>query len=144
MSTDAPTFPKLLVLLVEDNEDDERFALRAIAKSEHDVRVVVAHNGREAIEFLGTEKPRLVLLDLKIPFLSGLEVLSMARQRRDLDAVPFVALSSSDEHSDVTGCYERGGNAYVRKPVDYNDYLLVIRRTLDFWLGPDQVQSSRA
>ena len=126
------------VLLVEDNPDDEGLALRAFKKSGVKNRVLVARDGEEAVkklpEFVNGSVPALVLLDLKLPKLSGLEVLERIRANPTTCQVPVVILTSSDEMVDVSGCYARGANAYVRKPVDFDEFIEAIDSIVKFWL----------
>ncbi|HSI72135.1 MAG TPA: response regulator [Fimbriimonas sp.] len=126
------------VLLVEDNPDDEGLALRAFKKSGVKNRVLVARDGEEAVkklpEFVNGSVPALILLDLKLPKLSGLEVLERIRANPTTCQVPVVILTSSDEMVDVSGCYARGANAYVRKPVDFDEFIEAIDSIVKFWL----------
>jgi two-component system response regulator len=124
------------MLIVEDNPDDERLATRTFQRSGRTERFEVAHDGEEALEKLKREeKPALVLLDLKLPRLSGFEVLTSMRDEERLRTVPVVVLTSSDEISDLAACYEMGCNAFVKKPVDYEHYVRDLQMTLDFWLN---------
>jgi two-component system response regulator len=126
------------VLLVEDNPDDEGLALRAFKKSGVKNQVIVARDGEEAVrklpELVNGNAPVLILLDLKLPKLSGLEVLERIRENAGTKHVPVVVLTSSDETVDVTGCYARGANAYVRKPVDFDEFIEAIDSIVKFWL----------
>jgi two-component system, response regulator len=123
------------MLVVEDNQDDEDLATRVFRKSGFPEKVVVARDGDEALEILTREEPpALVLLDLKLPRLSGMDVLLSMRDQERLKGVPVVVLTSSDEKTDVAACYELGCNAFVRKPVDYHEYVKDVGATLDFWL----------
>jgi CheY-like chemotaxis protein len=124
------------MLVVEDNPDDERLASRTFAASERVEDYRVARDGEEALEILKREeRPSLILLDLKLPRLSGVDVLMAIRDDPKLKTVPVVVLTSSDEKSDRSACYELGFNAFVRKPIDYDDYRKELTVTLDFWLG---------
>jgi two-component system, response regulator len=126
------------ILLVEDNPDDEGLALRALKKSGARNPVVVARDGEEAVNKLSTftngSTPVLILLDLKLPKLSGIEVLERIRANTSTQLVPVVVLTSSDETVDVVGCYARGANAYVRKPVDFDEFIEAIDAIARFWL----------
>lgn len=124
------------MLIVEDNPDDERLATRAFRRMERTERYEVARDGEEAIQILkSADVPALVLLDLKLPRLSGFEVLTNMRDDERLRTVPVVILTSSDEKTDLAACYELGCNAFVRKPVDYEQYNADLKMTLDFWLS---------
>ena len=125
------------LLLVEDNADDERLATRTFRQTGRGEAWQVARDGEEALELLfgAPSPPTLVLLDLKLPRLSGIEVLSAIRDDQRHGRTPVVVLSSSDERSDRAACYALGCNAYVRKPVEFEEYTRDLRTTLDFWLG---------
>jgi two-component system, response regulator len=127
-----------VLLLVEDNPDDEGLALRALKKSGVKNPVVVARDGEEAVrklpEVCANGSPSLVLLDLKLPKLSGLEVLERIRLYEGTRLVPVVVLTSSDEAVDILGCYTRGANAFVRKPVDFDEFIEAVDSIVRFWL----------
>ena len=126
------------ILLVEDNPDDEGLALRAFRKAGVKNRVEVARDGEEAVakvaSFEHGPTPVLILLDLKLPKLNGIEVLERIRATPATKHVPVVVLTSSDETVDVLGCYTRGANAYVRKPVDFDEFIEAIDSIVRFWL----------
>jgi two-component system response regulator len=126
------------IFLVEDNPDDEGLALRAFKKSGVRNPVIVARDGEEAVrklpELANGGVPVLILLDLKLPKLSGMEVLERIRSNGATAHVPVVVLTSSDETIDVIGCYARGANAYVRKPVDFDEFIEAIDSIVKFWL----------
>lgn len=129
------------ILLVEDNPDDEALTLRALKRNGILNEVMVAHDGVEALEFLhgqptdeGPPLPRVVLLDLKLPRVDGLEVLRRIRAHERTRLLPVVVLTSSNEERDVVESYELGCNSYVRKPVDFEQFMTAMR-TLGFcWL----------
>lgn len=126
-----------LILLVEDDPDHELLTIRALKKSNIANEVRVARDGEEAIDALfGTDavRPQLILLDLKLPKIEGLEVL---RRIRDSDAtrmLPVVVLTSSDEERDVVRSYKLGVNSYIRKPVNFNDFAEATRQLGMYWL----------
>ncbi len=132
------------ILLVEDNPDDEELTLRALEKNHIANQVVVAHNGEEAVDFLwgrgayeGRDidaQPQVVLLDLKLPRMSGLEVLRAMRGNARTRLLPVVVLTSSREDEDILQSYALGANAYVRKPVDYTQFLDAVKTLGIFWL----------
>jgi two-component system, response regulator len=132
--------PKL-ILVVEDNEDDLALGLRAIKKCKGDFRVVTARDGAEAVDILGLGPipnqepiaPDLILLDLKMPKKSGIEVLESIRANAAFDMTPVVMLTSSDEPSDLEACYGRGANSYTVKPVDYSSFVDQLCTTVDYW-----------
>lgn len=131
---------KKVVLLVEDNADDVDLTVYALKKSDafqHDLKVV--NDGVEALDyFFGSNKepvmPDMVLLDLKLPRINGLEVLKRLREEESTRHMPVVVLTSSKEEQDVSKCYLLGANAYVRKPVDFNNFMSVINQVMSFWL----------
>jgi len=133
-----------MILLVEDNPDDEVLTLRALKKSRVTNNVVVARDGVEALDYLfGTGaragrdtrvQPQLILLDLNLPRISGLELLERVRADERTRFVPLVVLTSSKEDQDVIASYARGANAYVRKPVDFAKFTEVVDTLCMFWL----------
>lgn len=135
--------PKV-ILLVEDNPDDEALTLRAFRKHKIANDVVVAHDGIEALEYLfGTgmyagrdtlEQPQVILLDLKLPRLDGLEVLSRIRADARTRLLPVVILTSSKEEQDLIAGYTNGANSYIRKPVDFEQFLQVVGHLGLYWL----------
>jgi two-component system, response regulator len=135
--------PKPTILLVEDNPDDEALTLRSLKKSNICNRIMTARDGAEAVDYLfGTDSrgsrinspPELVLLDLKLPKLDGLEVLRKIRSDSVLKYLPVVILTSSDEERDLVESYELGANSYVRKPVDFDRFAQAVRQLELYWL----------
>ncbi|MGV3615446.1 MAG: response regulator [Fimbriimonas sp.] len=130
------------ILLVEDNPDDEQLTLRALRKLPHGVSVEVARDGQEALDRLYDPEiplPNLVLLDLKLPKLNGLEVLEQLRQHPRTRYLLVVVLSSSDEPSDVRSSYQQYANSYIRKPVAYEEFGEVVRQLGLYWLDTNIV-----
>jgi two-component system, response regulator len=133
-----------MILLVEDNEDDELLTLRALTRNNIKNDVVVARNGADALDFLfGTGAhagrdlsvmPEVTLLDLKLPKISGLEVLRALRANELTKLLPVVVLTSSLEEQDLIRSYGLGANSYVRKPVDFNQFTEAIRHLGLYWL----------
>jgi two-component system response regulator len=131
------------ILLVEDNPDDEKLTLRALMKNSMN-HVVVAHDGVEALDYLfGTGAfagrdakllPTVVLLDLKLPKLDGLEVLQRLRADDRTRRLPIVVLTSSKEEQDLMNSYSHGVNSYIRKPVDFNQFMEAVRQLGMYWL----------
>jgi len=108
---------------------------RTIGRAARSERLLVARDGAEAVRILKTYLlPALVLLDLKLPRLSGMEVLSAVREDERLLAMPIVILTSGGDQSEVAACYALGCNAFVRKNIDYHCYVQELTRTLEFWL----------
>ncbi|HWD41687.1 MAG TPA: response regulator [Fimbriimonas sp.] len=126
------------MLLVEDDPSDERLALRAFAKSNVKCKVDVVRDGVEAVEYLTaprTENPHLILLDLKLPKKNGHEVLKWIRSNDRTKRIPVVCFTSSSEQADVMGCFESGANSFVRKAVDYHDYMARFAKLAEYWLS---------
>jgi two-component system, response regulator len=137
-----------VILLVEDNADDEELTLRALAKSNIMNRVVVARDGVEALDYLflrgayatrdPNDGPQVVLLDLKLPKLDGLEVLRQLRGDPRTRRLPVVILTSSAEERDVLRGYDLGANSYIRKPVDFTQFVEAVRQLGLYWLVLNQ------
>jgi CheY-like chemotaxis protein len=131
-----------LILLVEDNPDDEELTLRALRKQNIANEIVVARDGVEALDYLtkaDNPLPNLVLLDLNLPKIGGLEVLQRLRAEPRTRFLPVVVLTSSDEDRDLIDGYRFGANSYVRKPVDFNQFLDAVRSLGLYWLVLNQV-----
>lgn len=132
-----------LILLVEDNPDDEALTLRALRKNNVPGEIIVVHNGVEALEFFfDTDDddfkhalPHLVLLDLKLPKIDGLEVLRRIRASERTRLVPVVVLTSSREERDLVESYRLGANSYIRKPVDFVHFMGAVRSLGQYWLS---------
>jgi CheY-like chemotaxis protein len=133
-----------VILLVEDNPRDEALTLRALKKSNVANEVVVARDGVEALEYLfgtGTHEgrdlsltPQLILLDLKLPKIDGLEVLRRLRADKRTRRLPVVVFTSSSEEEDMIGSYSLGANSYVRKPVQFEQFLEATKQLRMYWL----------
>lgn len=139
------------ILLVEDNPDDEMMTVRSLRKSGIKNEILVARDGVEALDILlargpkGSDKPRpglpaIVLLDLKLPKVDGLDVLREIRSRDATRLLPVVVLTSSTEEQDILRSYDLGANSYVRKPVDFKEFAEAVRQLGLYWillnLGP--------
>lgn len=127
------------ILLVEDNADDEQLTLRAMRQSEVPNIIRVARDGAEALDFLygahaSKRLPDLVLLDLKLPKVSGLEVLQRIRSEASSKTLPVVVLTSSDEERDIVESYSLGANSYIRKPVDFDEFIDAVKQLGLYWL----------
>jgi two-component system, response regulator len=135
---------KRIILLVEDNADDEALTLRALKKNNIANPVIVVRDGKEALDYLfGTGEfagrntsdiPQVVLLDLNLPRVGGLEVLRRMRAERSTATVPVVVLTSSKEDHDLVESYRLGANSYVRKPVDFVEFVEAARQLGLYWL----------
>jgi len=126
-----------LILLVEDNPDDEKLTIRALTKNNIANPIKVARDGQEAIDYLfnpANTLPSVVLLDLKLPKIGGLEVLRRMRADERLKVVPVVILTSSKEEADVISGYRLGCNSYIRKPVDFEQFSEAVRQLGLYWL----------
>ena len=129
-----------MILLVEDDPDHEALAIRALRKANVANEIQVAHDGVEALEYLnavasGTKTlPQLVLLDLKLPKVDGLEVLRNIRAADKTALLPVVVLTSSDEERDIVSSYRLGVNSYIRKPVNFTDFAEATRQLGMYWL----------
>ena len=126
-----------LILLVEDDPDHELLTIRALKKSNIAKDVRVARDGEEAIDALfgpDAMRPQLILLDLKLPKIEGLEVLRRIRESESTRMLPVVVLTSSDEERDVVRSYKLGVNSYIRKPVNFNDFAEATRQLGMYWL----------
>jgi two-component system response regulator len=133
------------VLLIEDNRDDEELTIRAFKRSSLANPVDVARDGQEALDYLfGTESqpahnpPVLVLLDLKLPRVGGLEVLERIRGEQRTRRVPVVILTSSSEDHDLIDGYDLGANSYVRKPIRFEEFAPAIAQLGIYWLMINQ------
>ncbi|HWE05050.1 MAG TPA: response regulator [Tepidisphaeraceae bacterium] len=134
---------KKTILLVEDNPDDEKLTLRALTRNSMN-QVIVARDGVEALEYLFCtgahagrdvkDQPTVVLLDLKLPKLDGLEVLRQLRSDDRTKRIPIVILTSSKEEQDLMKSYSHGVNSYIRKPVDFNQFMEAVRQLGLYWL----------
>ena len=132
------------ILLVEDNPDDEKLTLRALKKNNIANPVKVARDGQEAIDYLfnsGAGLPAVVLLDLRLPKISGLEVLKRMRADPARKMVPVVILTSSKEESDLVHGYSLGANSYIRKPVDFTQFAEAVRTLGLYWMVLNELPS---
>lgn len=133
-----------IILLVEDNEDDELLTKRAFQKNNLKNEIVVARDGREALDWLfgegeqkgrdTTVQPEIVLLDVNMPRVGGLEVLERIRSDARTSLVPVVMLTSSKQEEDLIRSYELGANSYVRKPVEFEAFVEAVRTLGMYWL----------
>lgn len=130
------------ILLVEDNPDDEELTLLALSRYNIGNRIHVARDGAEALDFVFSRgqyagrngHPRLILLDIKLPLVDGLEVLRQIKSTPETKRIPVVLLTSSREESDVIAGYENGTNSYIVKPVDFTQFGEAMRSVGMYWL----------
>ena len=133
-----------LILLVEDNPDDQALTLRALQKNNIRNRVVIRQDGAEALDYLfcqgadagrdPRDAPQVILLDLKLPKIDGLEVLRRIRADERTRLLPVVILTSSKEEQDMIKGYGYGANTYVRKPIDFNQFVEAVNQLGLYWL----------
>ena len=141
------------IMLVEDNANDEELTLRALRKANIANEVAIARDGQEAIDFLfGTGKyagreppamPAVVLLDLKLPKLDGIDVLQRIRADPRTKLIPVVVLTSSSEDEDMVRSYQSGANSYVRKPIEFSAFANAVTQLGMYWVLINQVPPSR-
>jgi CheY-like chemotaxis protein len=141
------------LLLVEDNPQDEMLTLRSLRKANIANHIDVARDGQQALDYLfregefadrtGPDLPTVVLLDIGLPRLSGLEVLARLRDDPRTRLLPVVILTSSDEERDRIKSYEFGANSFVKKPVDFAEFAEVVARLGVYWLATNEVPSRR-
>ena len=141
------------ILLVEDNPDDIELTLRAFRKNNIANGLAVTRDGAEALDYLFcrgayhqrdiADMPRLILLDLNLPKLDGLQVLERLRADERTRLVPVVILTSSKEEQDMVSGYQFGANSYVRKPVDFNEFVEAVRHIGLYWLLINQIPSHK-
>lgn len=133
------------IVLVDDNADDEMLTIRALKKNDVSAELIVLRDGGEALDyFYATGKyegralqpsPALILLDLKLPKINGLELLGKLRSHRHTRLVPVVILTTSNEEQDIVSSYRLGANSYIRKPVDFNEFTETVRKITEYWLS---------
>jgi CheY-like chemotaxis protein len=135
------TVNERMILLVEDDPDHEALTIRALKKANIANNIRVAHDGEEALQMLFGQGgsplsylPQVVLLDLKLPKIDGLEVLRRIRESDATRMLPVVVLTSSDEESDLMRSYKLGVNSYIRKPVNFTDFAEATRQLGMYWL----------
>ncbi|MBN2018336.1 MAG: response regulator [Candidatus Cloacimonetes bacterium] len=140
---------EVLILLVEDNPNDEELALRALKKHKLENKVQCVRDGEQALDFIFgrndfsersiKDKPKLILLDLKLPKVDGLEVLRQIKNNKTTKTIPVVVLTSSREERDIIQSYELGVNSYITKPVDFDKFVQSVSDLGLYWLLMNEV-----
>ncbi len=148
---DGQDSSKDLILVVEDDNNDEFLTLRTLRKLRLANEVIVMRDGAEAIDFLFAQGafadrgpaplPRLVLLDLKLPKLSGLDVLRTIRAEPRFQELPVVVFTSSSEDPDIEAAYQHGANSYVTKPVDHESFIKTVTNVGLYWMVTNRIRS---
>lgn len=129
-----------IILLVEDNPDDEALTLRAFKKNNILNEIIVVRDGQQAVDYFfgdgsaANPAPAVILLDLKLPKIDGLEVLRRLRAGVQTNLLPIVILTSSKEEQDIVSGYRSGANSYIRKPVDFSQFIEAIQQLGVYWL----------
>jgi two-component system, response regulator len=132
------------ILLVEDNQEDAELTIRALKKNNLSTNLVHVKDGAEALEFIFCTgnysnrniemKPKIILLDLKMPKVNGMEVLQEIKSNEDTKAIPVIVLTSSKEDPDIKTCYQRGANSYIVKPVGFDNFTKAVSELGMYWL----------
>ncbi|WP_457556375.1 response regulator [Candidatus Pyrohabitans sp.] len=132
------------ILLVEDSQDDIELTLRAFRKNNLGNSIHIARDGREALEFLKqveegrAQTPGLILLDLKLPGVDGIEVLRYIKSRPSLRRIPVVMLTTSKNDRDIETCYDLGANSYIVKPVSFREFMETVKNIQLYWIVTNQ------
>lgn len=139
------------ILLVEDNPDDEALTLRALKKHNFSHTVDIVRDGAEALDYIfckgnyadndSSNIPQLILLDIKLPKVDGLDVLKRIRESDKFRHIPVVMLTTSTEESDIIKSYDHGANSFIRKPVDFTEFLDVVNKLGVYWLAINTIPS---
>ncbi|MFH1195101.1 MAG: response regulator [bacterium] len=137
------------ILLIEDNQDDIALTLRAFKKNELKNEIIVLNDGEMAINYINCagefanrdaeKKHSLILLDLKLPKIDGIEILKSIRSNSQMKFIPVVVLTSSLEEKDIERGYSNGANSYIRKPIDFNKFQEVVQSLTNYWLMLNEI-----
>ncbi len=140
---------EIQILLVEDNEGDILLTIEAFKDLKVKTNIAVAKDGTEAIEFLkcqgkftDNKLPHLILLDINMPKVNGIEVLDFIKKDDQLKKIPVVMLTTSSSESDIAECYEKSANCFITKPVDFGKFLNVVQAIESFWFSVAQLPKS--
>jgi two-component system response regulator len=146
-------FEQIEILLVEDNMDEAELAIRELTKHNLANKLLHVHDGEEALEFVfGTgryegrdilDPPKLILLDLKMPKVGGIEVLKAIRENERTKSIPIVVLTSSNHEKDITSSYDLGVNSYIIKPIDFQQFSKSIKEIGYYWLVLNKVTNGK-
>jgi CheY-like chemotaxis protein len=150
---DMGNFEEVEILLIEDNPLDAEMALRALKKNKLSNKILVVSDGVEALDFIFARErfagkgkynlPKMILLDLKLPKINGIEVLKEIKSHPDTKVIPVIALTSSQEETDIVESYKLGVNSYIIKPVDFDKFVEAVRHLGFYWLllnkNPQQI-----
>jgi two-component system response regulator len=131
------------ILLVEDSHDDSDMAIRVLKQDNPGTRIKVLYDGAEAINYLFDESdnvlnhllPKVIFLDIKLPRLSGPQVLKKLKSHKTTSTIPIVIMTSSNQEQDIVECYSLGANSYLVKPIDFNKYQAMILHSSRYWLN---------
>jgi hypothetical protein len=128
------------ILLVDDSQVDVDLTLLALSRINFTRSVQIARDGAETLEIIeqwiaGSPPPKLILLDIKLPKVSGLEVLRVLKNTRKMSHIPVVMLTSSNNDADIRTAYEYGANSYITKPVDFDKFIVLMTTVCDYWIG---------
>lgn len=127
------------IVLVEDNAADALLTTEALDEAAVETAVVVQSDAEAALAWLRTEGADLVILDLNLPGMTGLELLETLKDEEDLRSIPVIVLSSSRSHGDILGSYDRQASSYISKPIGFDDFSEIMRSIEQFWLGTVQL-----
>jgi two-component system, response regulator len=154
MSSFSTGHESKLILLIEDNVDDQRLTLRALRRNNVMNEVIVACDGQEAVDYLFgtgsfagrdmTVMPAVVILDLKLPGISGLEVLRRVREEKVTRRIPVVVLTSSEDENQIEQAYGMGANSFIQKPTDPGDFSEMVLQVVMYWLLLNRTSPERA
>jgi len=138
MVTDKKANQRLkLILLIEDNDDDILLTKLALSEISNPPHLLAIKNGKEAIDYLlddNNQQPSLTLVDLKLPIIDGISVIEMITKNENLRSMPLVVLTTSLEPNDIKRCYQANINSYLQKPVDFERFKILVRKTVEYWL----------
>ena len=142
---------KIDIVVIEDNPIDAELVVKALKKSRKDIEIFVLHDGASSIDYLfgigeykdrnTMNQPSLILLDLMIPKISGLQVLELIKANKHTECIPVIVLSSSSVDADIDKAYKLGVNAFITKPIDYTSYVKLMSSVIELWLKDESDKS---